>query len=76
MPAAMKGKADKILMVALFSYVEGEMSQKRFRIQSVPTTILLDPEGKVVSAGRKGEPPLEGEKLAETLAKLFPKKGS
>jgi thiol-disulfide isomerase/thioredoxin len=51
-----------------------EVVDKRLRIQSVPATVLLDPQGRVVSAGGLKQPPLRGEKLAETLAKLFPGK--
>jgi thiol-disulfide isomerase/thioredoxin len=51
-----------------------EMAVKRLRIRSIPALILLDPEGKVVSAGHEGQPPLSGEELMETLAKLLPKK--
>lgn len=53
-----------------------EMAVKRLRIRSIPALILLDPEGKVVSAGQEGQPPLSGEELMETLAKLLPKKDS
>jgi thiol-disulfide isomerase/thioredoxin len=49
-----------------------ELTNKRFRIHSVPTSILIDPQGKVVSTGEPGQPELRGDKLAATLARLLP----
>lgn len=43
----------------------------RFRINSWPTTVLLDPQGKIVSIGSR-DMPLRGEGLSETLSKLLP----
>jgi thiol-disulfide isomerase/thioredoxin len=45
----------------------------RFHIVPYPTYILLDPQGKVVSWGGKGQLPLDGPALATTLEKLLPK---
>jgi peroxiredoxin len=49
-----------------------ELTNKKFRIVAFPTTILLDPKGKIVSMGRKGQLPLRGKELLETLEKLLP----
>lgn len=50
--------------------------QTRFQIRAWPTTILLDPKGAIISVNRtqRGEPPLRGEKLLETLAAIFNEK--
>jgi hypothetical protein len=50
------------------------MAVKRFRIWSIPRAILLDPQGKVISAGLPDQPALEEDGLAATLAKLLPEK--
>lgn len=38
-----------------------------FRVRFYPTKILLDREGRVVSAGDPGQPPLKGEALLNTI---------
>ena len=45
----------------------------RFRIVPYPTYVLLDPQGKVVSWGAKGQLPLDGPALATTLDKVLTK---
>jgi thiol-disulfide isomerase/thioredoxin len=47
---------------------------KRFRIKSIPVTVLLDPDGKVVSIGAQGQPGLRGRELEKTLDTLLPAK--
>jgi peroxiredoxin len=49
--------------------------EKRFRISSYPTVILVDPEGKIISVDQ-GELPLRGPGLMSTLEKLLPSKES
>ena len=49
-----------------------ELVKKRFRITAYPTTMLLDPQGRIISLGRKDQPPLRGEKLFSTLEKILP----
>jgi thiol-disulfide isomerase/thioredoxin len=49
-----------------------ELTAKRFRITAFPTTLLLDPEGKIISLGRRDQLPLRGKDLLETLEKLLP----
>jgi peroxiredoxin len=46
----------------------------RYRIQVFPTTILLGPDGKILSLNQqeKGEPGLRGEALTTTLDRLLP----
>lgn len=44
-----------------------------FRVQGLPATLLLDPEGRVVSTGAPKEARLRREKLLETLEGLLPK---
>lgn len=51
-----------------------ELVVSRFRIKSIPVTVLLDPEGKVVSIGAPGQPGLRGEALEKTLETLLPAK--
>ncbi len=48
-----------------------ELIEQRFRITAFPTTILLDPKGKIISLGRKDQLPLRGEELLNTLEKLM-----
>ena len=43
----------------------------RFRISAFPTKVLLDSEGKILSAGAPGHPPLRKEGLLETLETLL-----
>ncbi|CAA9375514.1 MAG: hypothetical protein AVDCRST_MAG74-1323 [uncultured Pyrinomonadaceae bacterium] len=47
-----------------------------FRIESFPTTLLIAPDGKILSLSRqeKGEPDLRGKDLLETLDEILPKK--
>lgn len=45
------------------------LTEVTYRIQSYPATILLDPEGRVISLNQKA---LEGPRLAETLETLLP----
>jgi beta-lactamase regulating signal transducer with metallopeptidase domain/peroxiredoxin len=47
-----------------------ELAEKRFRINSFPTTALIDPTGKVITLGDSA---LRGGGLAVTLDKLLPK---
>jgi thiol-disulfide isomerase/thioredoxin len=42
---------------------------KRFRIVPFPTKILLDKAGRIVSIGQRGQLPLDGGNLADTLEK-------
>ncbi|HEX5216456.1 MAG TPA: TlpA disulfide reductase family protein [Vicinamibacterales bacterium] len=48
--------------------------ERRFQIGVWPTMILIDPSGRVISAGRadRGEPALKGEALLHTLTALLP----
>ena len=48
--------------------------QRSYRIDRFPTTMLIDPDGKVVSLNRtrKGEPNLRGRNLLKTLDDLLP----
>jgi peroxiredoxin len=47
---------------------------RSFRIHSFPTTMLIDPEGKIISLNqtRKGQPSLRGRELLKTLDKVLP----
>ena len=47
---------------------------KSYRIHSYPSTLLLDPEGKVVSLNqtKKGQPDLRGRDLLKSLDQLLP----
>ena len=47
-----------------------------FRIESFPTTLLIAPDGKILSLSRqeRGEPDLRGKDLLETLDEILPKK--
>jgi thiol-disulfide isomerase/thioredoxin len=49
-----------------------DLIDKRFRIVAYPTTLLLDPQGKIISLGRKDQLPLRGDELMDTLEKLMP----
>lgn len=48
---------------------------KQLRIESFPTTILIAPDGKILSMSRhlRGEPDLRGKDLLETLDEILPK---
>jgi thiol-disulfide isomerase/thioredoxin len=48
-----------------------DLVKNRFRVNSWPRHILLDPDGKVVSLGEKGQLPLNGAGLLTTLDKLL-----
>jgi peroxiredoxin len=47
---------------------------RSFRIHSYPTTLLVDPEGKIISLNqtRKGQPSLRGQDLLKSLDRLLP----
>jgi peroxiredoxin len=47
---------------------------RSFRIHSFPTTLLIDPEGKIISLGqaKKGQPSLRGQDLLKSLDRLLP----
>jgi hypothetical protein len=51
-----------------------EQIQIRYRIHSFPTTLLIDPEGKIVSLGqtKKKQPSLRGKDLLKSLDELLP----
>jgi thiol-disulfide isomerase/thioredoxin len=49
-----------------------EVISRRFRIGVHPTYILLDPMGRIVSWGGRGQPTLRGPKLRDTLERLLP----
>jgi thiol-disulfide isomerase/thioredoxin len=51
-----------------------DLITRRFRINSWPTTVLLDPDGKVISLGDKDELPLMDKGLLNTLKKILPSK--
>ena len=53
-----------------------EESVKEFLVEGLmvrawPTAILLDPDGKIISLGRRDQPGLRFEKLEETLEELL-----
>lgn len=52
-----------------------EMLGKKWMITSFPTTLLISPEGKILSRSRtdKEEPDLRGQDLLETLDDILPK---
>jgi len=47
---------------------------RSFRIHSYPTTLLIDPEGKIISLNqtKKGQPSLRGQDLLKSLDRLLP----
>jgi peroxiredoxin len=45
---------------------------KSYRIHYYPSTLLLDPEGKIVSLGQKNQPDLRGPDLLKSLDRLLP----
>lgn len=51
-----------------------DLLDKRFRITAYPTTVLLDPQGKIISLGQREQMPLRGKELFTTLEKLMPTK--
>ena len=48
--------------------------QNRYRIHSFPTTLLIDPEAKIISLGqtKKKQPALRGQALLKSLDELLP----
>ncbi len=48
--------------------------ENRYRIQSFPTTMLVGPDGKIISLGqtRKKQPGLRGQQLIKSLDELLP----
>ena len=48
-----------------------ELVKTKFRVQSWPREILLDPKGRILSAGMRDHLPLTGERLMATLDKIF-----
>lgn len=49
-----------------------DLARNRFGIESVPQVILIDPEGRVVSAGESGQLPLRSPLLERTLDQILP----
>jgi peroxiredoxin len=51
-----------------------EQLQLRYRIHSFPTTLLIDPDGKIVSLGqtKKKQPDLRGQALLKSLDRILP----
>ena len=51
-----------------------EQLQIRYRIHSFPTTLLIDPDAKIISLGqtRKKQPDLRGRDLLKSLDELLP----
>lgn len=49
---------------------------KSYRVDSFPTTILIDPTGKIISLNQtsKGQPSLRGRKLLDNLDEILPSK--
>src|SRR5262249_57938105 len=47
---------------------------RSYRIHSYPTTLLIDPDGKVISLNqtKKGQPALRGQDLLKSLDRLLP----
>lgn len=45
---------------------------KNFRIHAFPSTLLIDPEGKIVSLSQKNQPSLRGADLLKSLDRLLP----
>jgi len=47
---------------------------RSFRIHTYPTTLLIDPEGKIISLNqtKKGQPSLRGQDLLKSLDRLLP----
>jgi hypothetical protein len=51
-----------------------EQLQVRYRIHSFPTTLLIDPDAKIISLGqtKKKQPGLRGQDLLKSLDRLLP----
>jgi hypothetical protein len=47
---------------------------KRFGVTSFPTHILVDREGRIVSVGDPGQPPLKKESLPATVEEVVSRK--
>src|SRR5882724_287232 len=45
---------------------------RRYRIHSFPTSLLLDPDGKIISLNKRGQPTLRGRELISALDELLP----
>lgn len=47
---------------------------RNYRVHSYPTTLLIDPEGKIISLNqtKKGQPSLRGQNLLKSLDRLLP----
>lgn len=45
---------------------------KSYRIHYYPSTLLLDPEGKIVSLSQKNQPDLRGQDLLKSLDRILP----
>jgi hypothetical protein len=52
---------------------DGDTLSSRFRIDSHPTYVLLDPGRRIVSWGAAGQLELRGEGLLKTLDSLLPR---
>lgn len=48
-----------------------ELVRKRLRFVETPTVLLLDRQGRIISRGREGEPPLRGNNLLSTIGQLL-----
>ena len=48
--------------------------ETRYRIHSFPTTLLIDPDAKIISLGqtKKKQPALRGQELLKSLDQLLP----
>jgi peroxiredoxin len=46
--------------------------KKAFRIQLYPSTLLVGPDGKIISLNQKGQPELHGEDLLKSLDAILP----
>jgi hypothetical protein len=46
----------------------------RYRIHLFPTTLLIDPDGKIISLNqrKKGQPELRGQDLLKSLDRILP----
>jgi hypothetical protein len=47
---------------------------RSYRVHSYPTTLLIDPEGRIISLNQtgKGQPALRGQDLLKSLDRLLP----
>lgn len=51
-----------------------DLVRTRFRFYATPTCLLIDPQGRVISRGLDGEPPIRGDELKDTLGRLILKR--